>query len=118
VAHYVWQYPNWTDRLRWDTDAVLTRCPRLAVGKGCSWAARRGSGWSSGARYTCTLTDEAVTTSDRGREARPRLSALLGGSSTGLETAGMPRSDRRADALVEVLLDARRASTNLSPPTA
>jgi Fic family protein len=54
-----------------------------------------------------TLTDEAVTTSAIEGEHLDRAAVR---SSVvrrlGLKTAGLPRADRRADALVEVLLDA------------
>jgi len=94
--------------LLWDSRAVVGPLSKTRLRQGILLGRAASLGLELGREFQVeALTDEAVTTSAIEGETLNRESVR---SSVvrrlGLKTAGIPRAERRADALVEMLLDA------------
>jgi Fic family protein len=107
---YIWQHPDWTSRLRWDSERLIE--PLAEVRR------RQGEilGKASGLRFdleldsrASILVEEAVTTSAIEGELLDRDSVRSSvARRLGLPAAGLPPSSREVDGLVEILIDAFR----------
>jgi Fic family protein len=107
---YIWQHPNWTSRLRWDSERLIE--PLAKVRR------RQGEilGKASGLRFdleldsrASILVEEAVGTSAIEGELLDRdLVRSSVARRLGLPAAGLSPSTREVDGLVDVLFDASR----------
>ena len=110
MPEFVWQQKGWTERFRWDSTAILSSLGEVRRRQGELFGKTSQLGFEvNNQLHAAALTEEALTTAaiegdvlDRA-QVRSSVARRLG-----LPTAGLPRVDRRTDALVEVLLDATR----------
>ena len=108
MANYVWQHPDWTSRLRWNSERLLTPLAAARRRQGEILGKTAGLGFDLGLEARASiLTDEAVMTAaiegeDLDRESvRSSVARKLG-----LPTAGLPPTARHVDGLVEMIVDA------------
>ena len=106
IAKYVWQRGAWTS-FRWDAAALLSPLGECRKRQGRLLAEVASLGMSQAVEaQAALLTEEAITTSAIEGEALARDSVRSSvARRLGLPTAGLP-TDRSADGLVGVLLDA------------
>jgi Fic family protein len=108
MSRYIWQLPDWTSRLRWDSDRLLTPLAATRRRQGEILGAAAGLGFDLGLEAgAAILTDEAVTTAAiEGEVLDPETVRSSVARKLGLPTAGLPATARHVDGLVEMLVDA------------
>ena len=100
---YVWQKPGWP-RFTWNSDLLLEPLGRVRQSQGKLLGQALYIGLKSQAEV---LTEEAFTTAAIEGEKLDRDSIRSSvARRLGLPTAGLPRTDRNVDGLVEMLVDA------------
>jgi len=115
MTTYIWQQPDWT-AFRWDAAVLLPLLGdcRKRQGKLLAEVASLGMAQAVEAQAD-VLTEEAVTTSAIEGESLARESVRSSvARQLGLPTAGLT-TDRSADGLVSVLLDASTGATSARP---
>jgi Fic family protein len=108
LDHYIWQLPHWTEQLRFDSIAILAPLSRARLRQGHILGQAAGLGFDLGREIQmAALTNEAVTTAAiEGEALNPASVRSSIARRLGLSTAGLAPVERRAEGLVEVLLDA------------
>ncbi len=108
MADYVWQHPDWTSRLRWNSERLLTPLAAARRRQGEILGKTAGLGFDLGLEaQALILTDEAVMTAAIEGEVLDRESVRSSvARKLGLPTAGLPLTARHVDGLVEMIVDA------------
>jgi Fic family protein len=108
LADYVWQHPDWTSRLRWDSERLLTPLAAARRRQGEILGKAASLGFDLGLEAQASiLTDEAVMTAAIEGEVLDRKSVQSSvARKLGLPTAGLPLTARHVDGLVEMIVDA------------
>lgn len=108
TATYIWQRPDWTQRLRWDLARCLPALTAARLSEGRLLGKAESIGFDLGSQLQATaLVDEAMTTAAIEGERLDRdsvRSSVARHLST--STANLPPPQRHIDGLVEMLLDA------------
>jgi len=118
-AHYIWQLPNWTDRLSWDSSRMLSRIGKTRLRQGTLLGKAASLGLDVGCDVRVSLlsrvrvdilTDEAIATSAIESERLDRQSVQAAVERhLGIPSVGTQPAERHVDGLVEMLIDATTA---------
>jgi Fic family protein len=108
MTRYVWQYPDWTRRWRWDSSRLL---PPLAAARrvqGTLLGRGAGLGFDLGmeARAATLAADALTTAAIEGVSLDPRSVRSSVARRLGLSVAGLPMPERDVDGLVQMVVDA------------
>ncbi len=108
MVNFVWQHPDWTSRLRWNSERLLTPLAAARRRQGEIFGKAAGLGFDLGLEAQASiLTDEAVMTAAIEGEVLDRESVRSSvARKLGLPTAGLPPTARHVDGLVEMIVDA------------
>ncbi len=108
MVNFVWQHPDWTSRLRWNSERLLTPLAAARRRQGEIFGKAAGLGFDLGLEaQTSILTDEAVMTAAIEGEILDRESVRSSvARKLGLPTVGLPPTARHVDGLVEMIVDA------------
>ena len=108
MSRYIWQHPDWTSRLRWNSERLLTPLAAARRRQGEILGKAAGLGFDLGLEARASiLTDEAIMTAAIEGEILDRESVRSSvARKLGLPTAGLPVAARHVDGLVDMILDA------------
>jgi len=108
LHHYIWQLPDWTERLRWDSERCLAPLARVRLAQGRLLCRAAELGLELGQEIQAsTLVEDAIHTSAvEGEHLDPASVRSSVARRLGLPSGGFTRTDRRVDGLVEILVDA------------
>ena len=108
MSRYIWQHPDWTSRLRWNSEQLLTPLAAARRRQGEILGKAAGLGFDLGLEAQASiLTDDAIMTAAIEGENLDRESVRSSvARKLGLPTAGLPVTTHHVDGLVEMIVDA------------
>jgi len=107
MIHYIWQEPDWP-HFRWQSDLLLGPLGKARLRQGKLLGEMSGLGFNLGLETRCEiLIEETIQTAAIEGEQYERQAVRSSiARRLGMPAAALPRADRHADGLVDVLLDA------------